>query len=60
MAASLFRTGKAGWQYGGKIVVADSEGNEYSIVINRLSRMIQLKPGDVKILTPRSPDEMVF
>ena len=59
-APALFRAGKAGWQYGGKIVVSDSHGKEYSIVINRLSRMIELRYGDVKILMPRSPDEMVF
>ena len=59
-APALFRAGKAGWQYGGKIVVSDSQGNESSIVVNRLSRMIEFKYGDVEILMPRSPDEMVF
>ncbi|NIA17019.1 MAG: hypothetical protein GWO86_01595 [Planctomycetes bacterium] len=59
-APALFRAGKAGWQYGGKIVVSDSHGREYSIVINRLSRMIELRYGDVGILMPRSPDEMAF
>jgi hypothetical protein len=57
---ALFRVGKSGWQYGGKIVVADEDGKAYSIVINRLSRMIDLFEGDVGILMPRSEDEMGF
>ena len=57
---ALFRAGKSGWQYGGKVVVSDSEGNAYSIVINRLNRMVRLEYGDVKILMPRSPDELIF
>jgi len=48
-----FRAGRTGWQYGGKIVLMDSDGNEYSIVVNRLSRTIELKPGDVELLVPR-------
>jgi hypothetical protein len=57
---ALFRVGKTGWQYGGKVVIADEDGREYSIVINRLSRMIDLFDDDVEILTPRSQDEMGF
>ena len=57
---AFFRAGRSGWQYGGKVVLLDSEGNEYSIVINRISRMIRLETGDAKIMTPRSPDEMQF
>jgi hypothetical protein len=57
---ALFRVGKSGWQYGGKVVVTDGEGKEYSIVINRLSRMIDLVDGDVEIIAPRTADEMGF
>ncbi len=57
---ALFRVGKNGWQYGGKIVVADEDGKEYSIVVNRLSRMIDFFEDDVGILLPRSKDEMGF
>jgi len=45
-----FRAGRAGWQRGGKIVVADSSGNEYSIVINRLTGAVKLENGDAQIL----------
>jgi Tfp pilus assembly protein FimT len=57
---ALFRVGKSGWQYGGKIVVIDENGKEYSIVINRLSRMIALVEGDTELLVPRTADEMGF
>jgi Tfp pilus assembly protein FimT len=59
-APALFRVGKNGWQYGGKVVVADEDGNEYSIIINRLSRMVDFVEGDVEFLMPRSADEMGF
>jgi Tfp pilus assembly protein FimT len=57
---ALFRVGKSGWQYGGKIVVTDEDGKEYSIVINRLSRMINIVEGDTELLEPRAADEMGF
>ena len=59
-APALFRVGRNGWQYGGKIVVRDEGGKEHSIVINRLSRMINLVDGDAEILMPRTADEMGF
>ena len=59
-APALFRVGKNGWQYGGKIIVRDQDGKEYSIVINRLSRMINLVDGDAEMLMPRTADEMGF
>lgn len=59
-APALFRVGKSGWQYGGKIVVADSDGSEYSIIVNRLSRTIEMLNGDVEIAMPQIADEMGF
>ena len=47
-----FWAGHSGWQYGGKIVLLDIDGYPYSIVINRLSKMITLETGDVEILEP--------
>ena len=55
---ALFRAGKNGWQYGGKVVVMDENGRQYTIVISRLSRMIDLVDGDVEVLMPRAADEM--
>lgn len=45
-----FRAGRAGWQRGGRILLADSSGEEYSILINRLTGVVTLKKGDVGIL----------
>ena len=42
-----FYAGHSGWQYGGKIVLLDADGNPYSVVVNRLSRLICFWPGDV-------------
>jgi hypothetical protein len=56
----LFRVGKTGWQYGGKIVVADENGKLYSIIVNRLSRKTDIVEGDAVILIPRTEEEMGF
>jgi type II secretory pathway pseudopilin PulG len=45
-----FRAGRVGWQRGGRILVADSSGTEYSIMINRLTGEVTLEKGDVPIL----------
>jgi hypothetical protein len=55
-----FRAGRAGWQYGGKIVLLDEEQQPYSIVINRLNRIVRLEQGDVKLLLPKAKDEVPF
>ncbi|MHC4455898.1 MAG: pilus assembly FimT family protein [Planctomycetota bacterium] len=55
-----FRAGHSGWQYGGKIVLLDEDGQPYSIVVNRLSGIIVLKDDDVEILLPRPRDEVPF
>jgi prepilin-type N-terminal cleavage/methylation domain-containing protein len=55
-----FRAGRAGWAYGGKVVLYDKDGNPYSVVVNRLNRIVGLEPGDVMILEPRTQDEMRF
>ena len=55
-----FRAGHSGWQYGGKIVLLDSKERTYSVVVNRLNRIITLREGDVGILEPKAKDEMPF
>ena len=55
-----FFAGHSGWQYGGKIVLLDADGNPYSVVINRLSKVIALQPGDVEILEPRYKEDVPF
>ncbi len=55
-----FRVGKFGWQYGGKISLLDESGNEYTLMINRLNRRIELFEGDVEIIPSRAPEDMGF
>ena len=57
---SIFRVGFGGFQYGGKIVLFDSGGQYYSIVINRLNSTIKLESGDVDLWPPKDKDEMPF
>ena len=63
-----FRAGHAGWAYGGKIVLLNV-GNEqqyseseqpYSVVVNRLNRIVKLKEGDVDLLEPKRGDDLIF
>jgi len=53
-----FRAGHSGWQYGGKIVLLDQAERVYSIVVNRLNRIVTLKEGDVQLLKTRAEDEI--
>ncbi len=55
-----FRAGHSGWQYGGKIILLDEDEKPYSVVVNRLNRMIELKEGDVELLVPKAKDEVPF
>jgi len=55
-----FRAGHAGWQYGGVIVFLDSDERPHSVVVNRLSRMIVLKEGEVGLLEPKARDDVPF
>jgi type II secretory pathway pseudopilin PulG len=52
-----FRAGRLGWQKGGRILVADSFGTEYSITINRLTGEVTLEKGDVPILVTKDDTE---
>ena len=55
-----FRAGHAGWQYGGKIVLLDRGGRPYSVVVNRLNRIITLREGDVELLVPKAKEDVPF
>jgi prepilin-type N-terminal cleavage/methylation domain-containing protein len=55
-----FRASRAGWQFGGVIGLYDSEGQSWSIVIDRLSNIVKLQQGEAKIVWPRSKDELPF
>ncbi len=50
---ALFVVGHNGWNYGGKIVVSDSDGNIYTIVITRLGKRVEILKGDIELETPK-------
>ena len=55
-----FRAGHSGWAYGGKIVLFDEKEQPYTIVVNRLNRMVTLVEGDVELLRPKDKDDVPF
>lgn len=50
--SALFVVGHAGWDYGGKVVVSDHDGNLHSIVISRMNKNVKIYPGDITIEKP--------
>jgi prepilin-type N-terminal cleavage/methylation domain-containing protein len=55
-----FRASRTGWQFGGIIVLLDEDEQPWSIVIDRLSNVVGLQPGEAQIVWPRSKDELPF
>jgi type II secretory pathway pseudopilin PulG len=55
-----FRAGRSGWAYGGKIVIIDESEQLYSIVANRLNRLITLERDDVELLEPKRKEDVFF
>lgn len=55
-----FYAGRAGWQYGGKVVLRDRSGRPWSIVIHRLGKPVMLVEGDAELLLPLERDKLTF
>ncbi len=55
-----FRASRAGWQFGGIIVLLDGDQQPWSIVVDRLSNIVRLEKGEAQIVWPRSKDELPF
>lgn len=55
-----FRAGRAGWQYGGKIVLADEKEQYYTVVVNRLNRMVVLQQGDIGLLKWKAKEDILW
>jgi len=55
-----FRTGYAGWQYGGKIVFLDESEQSYAVIVNRMTPIIQLLEGDPPLMTPKTKEQVPF
>lgn len=57
---AFFRAGHAGWQNGGKIILLDEDDRPYTVLVNRLNRIVMLKEGDVELLMPKDESEVPF
>lgn len=55
-----FRAGRAGWQYGGRIVFVDNDDQEYSVVVNRISNVVEVQKGIAVLLGPKTRDDLPF
>jgi prepilin-type N-terminal cleavage/methylation domain-containing protein len=55
-----FRVGSSGWQNGGKIVLLDEKDEPYTIVVNRINRIVVLEEGDIELLEPKTKNELPF
>ena len=55
-----FRAGQAGWQYGGIVILLDELEQPYSVVVNRMNRVVRLTKGEVELLMPKAKDELLF
>jgi prepilin-type N-terminal cleavage/methylation domain-containing protein len=55
-----FRVGPSGWQNGGKIVLLDEKDQPYTIVVNRINRIVVLEEGDIELLEPKSKNDLPF
>jgi prepilin-type N-terminal cleavage/methylation domain-containing protein len=53
-----FRAGHAGWAYGGKIVLQDELDQKYSIIINRMDRIVVFRKGDYPLIKPVPKDDL--
>jgi prepilin-type N-terminal cleavage/methylation domain-containing protein len=55
-----FRVGPSGWQNGGKIVLLDGKEQPYTIVVNRINRIVALEEGNIELLEPIPKNELPF
>ncbi len=57
-----FYAGHGGWQFGGKVVILDGEGNPWTILVYRAGRPVQLFEGDIDVafLKPTPAAQLPF
>jgi Tfp pilus assembly protein FimT len=55
-----FLAGKSGWQYGGKVVLLDENGQSWSILIHRFAKPVELVKGDADFYLPQYPEQVPF
>lgn len=55
-----FVAGHIGWQYGGVIYLLDQNEKMYSVVVNRMNRIVELKAGEAVLLEPKAKEDVTF
>lgn len=55
-----FRVGHAGWHYGGKIVFLDESEQSHTVLVSRITPIVELVEGDPVLMTPKGKDEVPF
>ncbi len=53
-----FRVGHGGWMYAGKIVLLDDNDLPHSVVVSRLTPVVQLVKGDPELMHPKREREV--
>ena len=55
-----FRVGHKGWHYGGKVVFLDESEQPHTVLVSRITPMVELVDGDPALMTPKGKDEVPF
>jgi Tfp pilus assembly protein FimT len=55
-----FRVGHKGWHYGGKVVFLDESEQSHSVLVSRITPIVELVDGDPAMMTPKGKDEVPF
>lgn len=55
-----FRAGHAGWHYGGKVVFLDESEQPHSVLVSRITPIVEVVDGDQALMTPKGKDEVPF
>jgi competence protein ComGC len=55
-----FRAGHAGWHYGGKIIFLDEGEQSHTVLVSRITPIIDVVEGDPVLMTPKGKDEVPF
>jgi Tfp pilus assembly protein FimT len=57
---AMFVAGHAGWFYGGKIVFLDENEQSHTVLVSRVTPIIEVVEGDPALMTPKAKDEVPF
>jgi len=53
-----FRAGHAGWHYGGKVVFLDESEENHTVLVSRITPIVNVVEGDPALMVPKAKDEV--